>query len=313
MNLAILVVTYNCPLTESTTLQSLYESDLSALDSVHLTVWNNGPILYSATEIEEFKNKFSTRNIPITLYNTDGNFALSMIYNYWLNENQYTHYIILDHDDLFETNFFTKLHAVEDYDVIVPILKESTIQEVTSPTLREKRKSPDYFPHEEGPFTGEKISALTSGLCISQNFIKKFTQHQKTVFNENFALYSVDICFFNNLTEVLNIPTDISVAICNTIFHSQSEFAVESLHMRHFRQMELVYSGCLIRMHSRKKSRRAALLFIFRKCLRKFANFSEFQKAVTCVITKRHPKIDKAHKQAFAHATQTAKHILLTI
>ena len=306
MDLAILVVTYNCPLAESTTLQSISKASLSALNSVHLTIWNNGPTLYGPADIEAFKENFASKGILVTLYNTEENFALSSIYNHWLDEVACSHYLILDHDDIFEQAFFTKLHAARDNDVIVPILKELTIQEVTSPTLRTERKSADYFPTEEGTFNGEKISALTSGLCISKKFITAFRKHKRHVFNADFALYRIDVCFFNDLTEFKRLHKNTSIAICNTIFHCQSEYTEESPQMRHFRELEHVYSGCLIRMHSRKQSRRAAFLFIFRKCLGKFDNLREFQAALLCVVTKRHPKITKAHNQAFAEATKSS-------
>lgn len=310
MNLAILVVTYNCPLAASTTLQSLLKADMKALAGVHLTVWNNGPRLYSFEEIDVFKESLTSKNISVSLYNTIENSALSVIYNHWLEKVAATHYIILDHDDIFETDFFTKLHAARDNDVIVPILKELTIQEVTSPTLRDKRKSADYFPQQEGIFTGEKISALTSGLCISKEFITAFRQHKRHVFNENFALYRIDVCFFNDLTEFKRQHPNTTIAICNTIFHCQSEYTEESPEMRHFRELEHVYSGCLIRMHSRKRSRRAAFLFIFRHCLGKFASFGEFKDALICVMTKRHPKITKTHNTAFERAKRSSKQVI---
>lgn len=299
MDLAILVVTYNCPLAQSTTLQSIAKASLSALNSVHITIWNNGPTLYTPEEIKIFKESFASKGLSVSLYNTDENFALSFIYNYWLDEVACSHYMILDHDDIFDQAFFTKLHATRDHDVIVPILKELTIQEVTSPTLRDERKSADYFPKEEGTFTGEKISALTSGLCISKDFITAFRQYRPSVFNENFALYRIDVCFFNDLTEFKRLHKNTSIAICNTIFHCQSEYTDESSQMKHFRELEHVFSGCLIRMHSRKRSRRAAFLFIFRQCLGVFVNLREFKEALMCVATKRHPKITKAHNQAF--------------
>ena len=312
MDLAILVVTYNCPLAKSTTLQSISKANLSALNSAHLTIWNNGPTLYSPEDIEAFKESFASKGIHVSLYNTDNNFALSSIYNHWLDEVACSHYLILDHDDTFDQSFFTKLHAARDNDVIVPMLKELTIQEVTSPTLRDERKSADYFPTKEGIFTGEKISALTSGLCISKGFIEAFRQYKQYVFNENFALYRIDVCFFNDLTEFKRLHKNTSIAICNTIFHCQSEYTEESAQMRHFRAMEHVYSGCLIRMHSRKRSRRAAFLFIFRQCLGVFLNLREFQDALMCVATKCHPKITKAHDQAFAQATTTSQQTLHT-
>lgn len=304
MNLAILVVTYNCPLAESTTLQSILNANRRDLQRVSLTIWNNGPTLYTDEQITAFQKLCSSANMAISLYNTTGNFALSKIYNHWIGNTDATHYIILDHDDLFEPDFFTKLSAARDNDVIVPILKELTIQEITSPTLRAKRKSEDYLPTEEGRFTGEKISALTSGLCISKSFITKFIQHNKQVFNESFALYRIDVCFYNDLTEYLALHKETTISICNTIFHSQSEYTSETPEMRHFRALEHVYSGCLIRMHSRKRSRRSALDFIFRRCLGEFANVSEFKDAIACVVTKRHPKITKAHDRAFAAAVQ---------
>lgn len=305
MNLAVLIVTYNCSLAESTTLQSLLQSDVSSLQSVRLTVWNNGPILYDEHEIQAFKQTMEDRDIQTTLYNTTGNFSLSKIYNYWIIDTPATHYIILDHDDIFETDFFTKLHvAAQTSDVIVPILKELNIQEITSPTLREKRKSEDYFPTIEGAFTGEKISALTSGLCISKTFIDKFTQVYPTVFNENFALYGIDICFFNSLTDFIHTaPNTPTLYICNTICHSQSEFTSESTQATHFRSLEHIYANSLIRIHSRKKSTRSALRFLFFKSLKTFNTLSEFLLALRCVITKKHPKITAVHNSEFKNAT----------
>ena len=304
MNLAVLIVTYNCSLAESTTLQSLLQSDVSSLQSVRLTVWNNGPILYDEHEIQAFKQTMEDRDIQTTLYNTTGNFSLSKIYNYWIIDTPATHYIILDHDDIFETDFFTKLHvAAQASDVIVPILKELNIQEVTSPTLRAQRKSEDYFPTTEGFFTGEKISALTSGLCISKTFIDKFTQVYPTVFNENFALYRIDVCFFNDLTAYLNTYGDIRIAICNTVYHSQSEYTQESAALVRFRALEHIYSGCLIRLHSRKKSIRSALGFLLLKSLKTIGSPSEFLLALRCVITKKHPKITAVHNSEFKNAT----------
>lgn len=302
MNLAILIVTYNCSLTESTTLNSLLHANLDSLSSVQLTIWNNEPTLYRDDDIEAFKQTTADKRITATLYNTVGNFSLSKIYNNWISTTSATHYIILDHDDVFETDFFTKLHAAQSYDVVVPILKELNIQEITSPTLRERRKSEDYFPTTEGPFTGEKISALTSGLCLSKDFIEKFTKVYPTVFNENFALYRIDVCFFNDLTAYMNTYNNISIAICNVVYHSQSEYTQESAALIHFRALEHVYSGCLIRIHSRKKSVRSALRFLFFKSLGAFNAPNEFLLGLRCVITKKHPKLTALHNKDFTDA-----------
>lgn len=311
MHLAILVVTYNSSPAESTTLRSILQADLSALSSVQMTIWNNGPALFADKELAELHRQVTGKNIPTTVYNTTGNFSLSKIYNQWLKQNIATHYIIFDHDDIFEKNFFTKLSRTAASDVIVPILQELNTRAITSPTLRTFRKSPNYFPVAEGIFTGEKISALTSGLCISKKFVDKFTEIYSEVFNESFALYRIDVCFFNDLSDFLKKDTNTSVAIMNTVQHCQSEFTRESSAMSHFRILEHIYSGCLIRIHSRKKSRRSALKFILSRCLPKFANGAELYTALKCAILKRHPKVTRKHDIEFFEALQTNKIVMI--
>ena len=122
MNLSVLIVFYNASPSESATLQSILAAELSSLQGIHITLWNNGSELFDNETITLLQKDFASKNITGTLYNTTHNFTLSSIYNFFIAQGNFTHYIIFDHDSSFAPDFFSKLNSKAQYNIVLPAI-----------------------------------------------------------------------------------------------------------------------------------------------------------------------------------------------
>lgn len=304
MKLSALIVFYNAKPTESATLQSILKADLTPLQGMHLVLWNNGPSLFDAKEVEHLQEILTHTNISATLYNTTHNCSLSAIYNFFIKQGSQTHYIIFDHDSLLPTNFFSNLATRSNYNIVLPVLIETLTKEEIGPASRDKAHAPFYFLTGEKEYKGRPVISITSGLCFSANFAKDFCSHYSSVFNEAFSLYAVDSCFFDYLSEFLLSHPNYPFYVTNTMTHSLSKYLDEGLPMQKFKEVESAYANTLLRLHTKKKSRRAAVSYIFRKCLPHCSSLTDFLSLLKCVITKRHPRVTVEQKKRFTEVTQ---------
>lgn len=304
MKLSVLIVFYNATPAHSQTLQSILAADLSSLKGFHLTLWNNGPTAFTPQEIATTQELLTQKNISATLFNTTYNFSLSAIYNFFIQQGSHSHYIIFDHDSLLSADFFSNLARQSRYEILLPRLVETLTKEEIGPASRDKPHAPFYFLTAEQEYSGRPVISITSGLCFSAQFIEGFSARYGSVFNEAFSLYAVDSCFFEYLSEFLVNNADIPFYVTNTITHSLSKFLDEGQSLQNFKRAESHYANTLLRLHTKKKSRRAALSHIIRKCLPKCTSFEEFVSLGKIVITKRHPRVTPEHDACFVKSSK---------
>lgn len=300
MNLSVLIVFYNASPSESATLQSILAAELSSLQGIHITLWNNGSELFDNETITLLQKDFASKNITGTLYNTTHNFTLSSIYNFFIAQGNYTHYIIFDHDSSFAPDFFSKLNSKAQYNIVLPAIFEISTREPIGPASRDKPHAPFYELAGERAYSGRPVTSIGSGICISKSFIQKFSPYYGSVFNEAFSLYAVDTCFFEYVSDFLKNHPDYPFYITNTIDHSLSKFLDEGLPMQKFKRLESAHAHTLLRLHTKKKSRRKALSYILRQCVPSCSSFRDFFSLCKIVITKRHPRVTQQQNSFFA-------------
>ncbi|CAI0883319.1 glycosyltransferase family protein [Serratia entomophila] len=213
---SILVVLYNKKLEESKTLKSLLSYEIL---NAELFIANNGP-----SNIEVANNSFYTRLEnhfgKVYVGNFIENRPLSVIYNDFINGNDFSEkFILLDDDSELSEGFINAINSnAKDFDLELPRIKS-----VVDGTI--------YYPVEQGRVVTEdkehldiqSTISIGSGLIISRCLIEKFSAAGRNLFDERFALYGVDYSLFRIMKRInKKNKTDFNLKTQSYINHSLS-------------------------------------------------------------------------------------------
>ncbi|RNM05575.1 glycosyltransferase family 2 protein [Dickeya undicola] len=185
---AILVVLYNKGLESSTTLQTLIQHPFK---SIKLTIHNNGP--FRISEEDGFFLRLKTIYEQVELVNCLENQPLSQVYNRFIANNLHVErWVILDDDTTINESFWFAV--------------EHTQADIECPRIISSINYKTYYPVSKGevvlsyqdldPATAFSIG---SGLIIHRRLWDVFERHGLSLFDENYALYGVDVSVFRRI------------------------------------------------------------------------------------------------------------------
>lgn len=274
MKLSILIVAYNCSLESSATLNSILTSKLR-FDEVQLCFWNNGP--QDITPLSSTLAALEEQSLELTMKQTRQNAPLSWIYNHFIKSFPGDQYVILDHDSTLSREYLQHILA-----------RKKTF--LGMPTILAKG-APQYPRSNRrfslGPYTNrDEVFSIGSGLLLSHEATECIKHAYGNIFDENFALYGVDISLFKRiqklgLTEKLeSIPG---------FEHSLSKLESETKEVKHFRKVEASYDfGLMLRHYPSTRQLRILLKQILRSPFGKSRLF--LTKVLKAFIEGRHER-----------------------
>lgn len=286
MKITAVVILYNTTIKNSQTLCSLLKCELSHIN-LSLNIWNNGPSLLIEDEIKLLKKECETLGINLNIYQNIQNIALSHIYNYLIEKSEFNFFTILDQDSNLEKDFFNNIYSNHNYDLIVP--------EIYASGWREKEETkcfPTYLGSEilleKQTFILGEIFTISSGITLSNKLIDILQENDKTVFNNNFALYGIDTSFFYNLKNLLALNLQ---GICvGTIKHNLAHNRFSTAQLSETRKLEMEYDNILQRIYCNHKSTFSTLIFLLKKLISRKYSLQVFKKLLVCLINKKHPR-----------------------
>ncbi|MFI8418273.1 glycosyltransferase family 2 protein [Serratia sp. NPDC078593] len=208
---AIVIVVYNKKVSESTTINTLSKYVLK--NSV-LVIYNNGPkeVALDKTIESELQEKF----MGVKVVNNLSNSPLSILYNEFIaGYADADKYVILD-DDSTITDSFIKALDDDDYDIELPKIISRTDQVTYYPISSGEVVSFDGFLKTQGTFS------IGSGLIIKRSMVDIFNKHKITLFDENFALYGVDVSLFRRMYKLDKQGESFKIRTKSNILHSLS-------------------------------------------------------------------------------------------
>lgn len=284
MNFSALVVSYNCTLANSNTINSLLQAQLC---KHHLTlyIWNNGPTPLDPEDIEQCVEKANAKQINVEIHQNINNIALSKVYNFFIHKASFDFFLILDQDSIIPIDFFSVAEKNRDLDIIIPLIL-SKQNRIAYPLDNATRKP----ILTEGIIDPTTIDSISSGLLLSANLINLFNAHKIPIFNEHFAFYGIDTVFFYELAAFSRQGLLIKAGCFNKLGHSLSIDEHESSDINKWRDSEYLFSDLLIRLHFKKKSRLSLLLWLIFKKRKHIQNMPHFISLIKCIITKTHPR-----------------------
>lgn len=189
MNNLILIVTYNVPLIESITINSLINS-MDEINGDSIFIWDNSK---NSSKYEDVKNIFEINGINFIYEHHPENMPLSRLYNdvIFRYKNDFDYLFLLDHDSSFDKLYFLEIKENKDKDIslFLPIVNyKSTI---VSPTKKFFLKGFYFKRKPYGIQSANNISAINSGMVISFKFLnEKFIGY-----NEKLKFYGTDDYF----------------------------------------------------------------------------------------------------------------------
>jgi hypothetical protein len=146
------------------------------------------------------------------------NMPLSIAYNSFISENSDADkYAFLDDDTELNQEYIDRLvDGFSDYDVELPKIIASEDRgvhypvEFDVPVLELRRVDP------------RGAISIGSGLILTKGFVQKFSAKNKTLFNNNYALYGVDFSLFRNARKLLSKGMGFSYTSTVSLNHSLS-------------------------------------------------------------------------------------------
>ena len=203
----ILVVVFNKPFGESTTLtELLYISKSGILKQARLIIWDNSLVKVDATELDLLKEYLG----DIVIVHTPENLPLSKIYNNVINNyiQPADYLILLDHDTLITKEYFTeiidKVSANNSPDLLLPrVIVNGKIE---SPAYQYILFSKRWTRHLSGFYNSRYVTAINSGMVISGRFLASgFKYDERLLFygTDTFMMY--EYCKFNSKFYLLNV------------------------------------------------------------------------------------------------------------
>jgi hypothetical protein len=224
MFLSILIVFYNCEPSKSNTFMSLLDcngGNQSIPLNTHISLWNNGPKLWSDEII------VSLENVGFEIIQDINNAPLGRVYNKFVNKNPSRRYVFLDHDTILNETIW---NVFLDDEVLIkigtPIISCNGLNHF--PVCRGK--------FAQGPFQpSDKVYSIGSGLVIGYEIISKFNLEFGNLFDSRYALYGVDTTFFIRIHQ-LKLASDLYVL--PKLHHSLSRLEDEDSITKSFREKE---------------------------------------------------------------------------
>lgn len=208
----ILIVIYNKEVASSETILSILNNNVR---DVTLHIHNNGP--KNITIDESILRAFSDKNIKHILVNCIENKPLGILYNDFISvSSAYDKFVILDDDSTVTESFIDELNE-DEYDISIPIIIS-------------RSDNTQYYPLKSGlvyNYTGSlnsimNIWSIGSGIIFSKKIVDSFHKNNLKLFDENYALYGVDISFFRNLWNLEGRKEFFNIRINSKLIHSLS-------------------------------------------------------------------------------------------
>ncbi len=274
MKLSILIVAYDCSMENSATLTSILASKLG-FDGARLCFWNNGP--HYMSPLPGTLAAPAERSLEVSIRQTCQNAPLSWIYNYFIKNFPGDRYVILDHDSILSNEYLQHILARKKTFLGMPtILVEGEPQ-----YPRSNRR------FSLGPYTNrDDVFSIGSGLLLSHEATRCIENAYGNIFDDNFALYGVDISLFKRIqklgfTEKLESLPGFE--------HSLSRLKSETKELKHFRRVEKsYYFGLMLRHYPSARRLRTLLKQLLRLPLGR--NKLLFRKALKAFLTGRHER-----------------------
>ncbi|MBA1273556.1 hypothetical protein [Stutzerimonas azotifigens] len=280
MKYVVLVVIYNQRLAEGATLRSLERSFPEALrEQSSLVVWNNGPSLLEASEIEAFRSASRWKFIKIE--NRTDNLPLSMVYNRIVQMDA-ERFVFFDHDTEVGESYWQALENHPSLDVIAPRIWG---QQVCHYPKQHKR-----VVSTEQPLDAEGLITITSGMALSRRLLMELAAEEGEAFDERFALYGVDVSLFVRIQRLAR-KLPIAAGCYGDLQHSLSELEQESEQVSAFRDLEKFYVAILLRLHYKGISKPKVLRYMVRQLLGKRHRLIRYAPSLLhCLVHGKHPR-----------------------
>lgn len=241
----IVVVLYGINIRDSNTINSLISELLERNHlNVDLIICNNGPEYLSDKNdfYSEYKNFFNSISFEEYIENK----PLSILYNDVINNYHSEKYVFLDYDSIITSSFLASIENI-DYDLGLPQIKGYQDDVI-------------YYPYNDGNITKNygllnplNCYSIGSGIILNQKIISFIKDAYTTVFDENYALYGVDVSFFKRINKLYKNKKDIVVKCDSYILHSLSRVDEKDSFFRR-KERALDYGITVRRYSSLRKS-----------------------------------------------------------
>lgn len=208
---AMIVVVYNKKIADSITLNTLINYDFH---STNLVIHNNGPESISLDD--EMAIAIGEKFKSVELINCLSNLPLSVLYNEFIRNNLgVEQFIILDDDSTITDEFVRAINANES-DLELPRIVSRTDDLTYYPIEDKKIVTTD---RELDPKTSFSIG---SGLVIHRSLVEKFQKNNIDPFDENYALYGVDVSIFRRMYKLIEKGESFKIKTSSYLKHSLS-------------------------------------------------------------------------------------------
>ncbi|MDY4376085.1 glycosyltransferase family protein [Pectobacterium carotovorum] len=177
--ISILVVLYNTPIRDSSTVKSVIKSVLELKNrnaSYNLLLWDNSHASSSENVVRSFCNEMLNNGVYVSYKHCPENKPLSEVYNNFIcTYKEVSDYLmIFDQDSSFTSNFFNLVEdALSVYrpDLLLPIIKHKN--NIVSPSKIYYIKG-RYFKYPPcGNISPQYLSAINSGMVIASCYLSK--------------------------------------------------------------------------------------------------------------------------------------------
>lgn len=280
-----LVIIYNSSIEDSATLSSIPQLDLSETE-LTINIWNNGPIALNEEDISRYTQICQSKGIQVNIFQDLRNISLSKIYNYFLNEKNYSFISILDQDTVLNDDYFLNITQHHDKDLIIPqVFTGDTIKTLRYPHRLNDQEEWQTISH--GQVT-ENISSVTSGIILTRHLIDKFENFRGYVFEERLGFYGIDVEFFDAIDKMKDYCS-VEVYCVGSIFHS---FACDDPAEENspFRVRETYFHTLFNRNMNSKKRKISTVWVIFRDALRGIIKLSDVLPFLRFTFENIHPR-----------------------
>ncbi|WP_146005496.1 glycosyltransferase family 2 protein [Erwinia sp. B116] len=274
----LLIVLFNKKPEDSTTLLSLLNCEIN---NIKIVIHNNGPELVVLSE--NILKSFKQKQIQYELVNFVSNKPLSVLYNEFIDSNPSCKVFVLLDDDSEITQSYAESIKNFNHDLEVP-------------RIVSKKDGVIYYPISNGKIITHDASlnvigthSIGSGLIISRNMISQFKSNKITLFDENYALYGVDVSLFRRMWLLTKKGINFKVKTSSSILHSLSRTEAKETD---FRRLERVIDFAITVRHY--PTFRSYLSFCKRLLIQlSKMRFKDSITMITVFLRGKHPRCSK--------------------